>query len=401
MDIFGRYIFRMNASALLLILMSLTGILWIAMALKQLKLLTSAGQSSVIFLKMTFLALPSLLAVILPIALLIATIHTLNRLNGDSELIVYNAAGAHAWKIIRPVVLLALVICAAIALANAVVIPWSQQTLRSYVTKVRTDLISQVLQPGKFSSPEKGLTFHIRDRDRSGELQGLVMSDARDPRQHLTYLAKRGNIQRQDKATLLVMTEGHIIYRDPKVDGARIVTFEKYVIDLSRFGPKTTSRRLKPGALYLSELWSPDKNLWAYKKFQGKMRSELHERLANPLYPLVFVLIAIAFLGQAQTTRQNRVRSVITAFGLAAGIRVLGLAATNFASNHASAVLLIYAIPLSAIVLALAVTHYRMSPRRRSRFARNVDTAIENTFTRVRRAATGSIGTGNNVENRP
>ena len=46
-------------------------------------------------IKMTTLALPNLMAIIAPFSLLIASIHTLNRLNGDQELIVLTASGAH------------------------------------------------------------------------------------------------------------------------------------------------------------------------------------------------------------------------------------------------------------------------------------------------------------------
>ena len=88
--------------ALVLILLSLSGVVWIALALRQLNLVTTQGQDAWTFLAMTTLALPNLMALIAPIALLIAAIHTLNRLNGDSELIVLTAAGATIWTVARP-----------------------------------------------------------------------------------------------------------------------------------------------------------------------------------------------------------------------------------------------------------------------------------------------------------
>jgi lipopolysaccharide export system permease protein len=101
MGIFARYVFRQAFAALALILASLAGVVWIAVALKQLNLITSQGQDAWTFLIMTTLALPNLVALIAPIALLIATIHTLNRLNGDSELIVLTASGASPWTAAR------------------------------------------------------------------------------------------------------------------------------------------------------------------------------------------------------------------------------------------------------------------------------------------------------------
>src|SRR5690606_34460259 len=84
MSTFSRYLLRQVAAALLLILLSLSGVVWIALALRELDLVTSQGQDTWVLFIMTTLAVPNLIGLIAPIALLIATIHTLNRLNGDS-----------------------------------------------------------------------------------------------------------------------------------------------------------------------------------------------------------------------------------------------------------------------------------------------------------------------------
>src|SRR5688572_17310012 len=60
--IFSRYVFRQSAGALLLILLSLSGVVWIALALRQLNLVTTQGQETWMFVKMTLLALPNLMA---------------------------------------------------------------------------------------------------------------------------------------------------------------------------------------------------------------------------------------------------------------------------------------------------------------------------------------------------
>ena len=85
MTIFERYVVRQAGSALLIILLSLSGIVWVALALRQLNVDTSQGQDVWMLVRMTTLALPNLMAIIAPFSLLIAAIHTLNRLNSDSE----------------------------------------------------------------------------------------------------------------------------------------------------------------------------------------------------------------------------------------------------------------------------------------------------------------------------
>ncbi|MET0569246.1 MAG: LptF/LptG family permease, partial [Hyphomicrobiaceae bacterium] len=166
--ILSRYIFRQTAGSLLLILLSLSGMVWIALALKQLNLVTTQGQETWLLFKMTLLALPNLMALIAPLALLVAAIHVLNRLNSDSEMIVASAAGATVWNAARPLLTLALLVSIAVSLVNHFGMPWSLRLLRDYVIQVRTDLITQVIQPGRFSSPENNLTFHIRDRSTRG-----------------------------------------------------------------------------------------------------------------------------------------------------------------------------------------------------------------------------------------
>ena len=68
----------------------------ITQALRELDLLTGKGQTILVFLTVTGLSLPALVTVISPVALFIATIYTLNKLNSDSELIVMSAAGMAA-----------------------------------------------------------------------------------------------------------------------------------------------------------------------------------------------------------------------------------------------------------------------------------------------------------------
>src|SRR5882724_6674613 len=129
MRILSRYIFRQTAGALVLILVSLTGVVWIAVALRQLELMTSQGQDVLRFLAMTTLAIPSMMALISPIALLIASIHVLNRLNGDSELIIMSAGGMPSWALLKPLGSLALLVALGISFVNHWVGPWAQQKL--------------------------------------------------------------------------------------------------------------------------------------------------------------------------------------------------------------------------------------------------------------------------------
>ena len=372
MTLFSRYVFRQVANAFVIILVTLTTIVWLATALKQLDLIVSQGQGFVLFLKMTVLSLPSLMALIAPNAMLMASLYTLDRMNGDSELIVMTAAGAPFGEIGAPFVVLAAMVCVVILICNLWVMPASMRALRALITQVRTDVISQVLQPGRFSSTEPGLTFHIRDRSPTGDLLGLLVHDERDDKLVMSYLAERGRIISNDDGAYLVMFDGHVHryeVKDPS-KGVQIVAFDQYVLNISDLNPKDTgSKELRPRERYLSELLSPDPKLLKNKGAAGQLRTELHDRFSTPFYPLLFAFLAVAVLGHARTTRESRWAQILVAAGIAVGLRVSGLTASNLVTLSAGATPLVYVIPIGAIIVAALVAHVRMSPELRSKLS--------------------------------
>ena len=382
--IFSRYVFRQAAGAMLLILSSLSGVVWIALALRQFEVVTSQGQNAATLFAMTTLALPNLLALIAPFALLIAVMHTLNRLNGDSELIVMTASGATIWVIARPLVVLALIVTGAVAFVNHIGMPWSLRMLREYVVQVRTDLLSQVLQPGNFTSPEKGITFHIRERAPNGDILGLLMHDTRAENGAMSYLADRGQIVKQESGAYLVMSGGHVLSQDTPGEPARVIVFDRYALDLDEFGEKVSDDRdLRPRERYFSELINPDPASQYFKRNPGQFRTELHERFASTLYPLAFVFIALATAGNAQSTRQNRTRAVTTGFAAAAGLRLTGLGLNNLVAAKTALLPLLYVLPLAGIILSLLVIlSTRRQPAGQSRLSQWID-SLSDHFTAI------------------
>jgi lipopolysaccharide export system permease protein len=364
--------FRQVANAFIVILLTLTIVVWLATALKQLDLITSRGQGIVLFLQMTLLSLPSLMALIAPNAMLMASLYTLDRMNGDSELIVMTASGATIWRIGAPLLAMAALVSIGILLANLFLTPASMRALRDFITQVRADLISQVLEPGRFSSPESGLTFHIRDRSLNGDLLGLLVHDERDDKQVMSYLAERGRIITNDEGSYLVMFDGYVhrYNSEDKDQNVQIVAFDQNMLDLSEFAPQdTTSKDVRPREMYFSDLVSPDMTDKAIQRGYGQIRGELHDRLSTPLYPLAFAFIAIALLAHPRTTRESRWGQILAAFGIALGLRIAGLTAGNLQTNNPWAVVLVYGIPLGTTIVAAWTAHVRMSPELRSRLS--------------------------------
>jgi lipopolysaccharide export system permease protein len=107
--------------------------------------------------------------------------------------------------------------------------------------------------------------------------------------------------------------------RDP-----RIITFDRYPFDLSQFtgGPQNVVYTVREKYLW-ELLWPrPDDALHAAQPDQ--YRAELNDRLAEPLYPLAFIILAYTFLGPPQTTRQSRTLALMGMIGAVSLLRLTG-----------------------------------------------------------------------------
>lgn len=201
----SHYIFRTTFGAFLLVLISLTAVIWVTQALRDIDLMTSQGQTVLVFVGITGLIVPLLVLVIAPIALLIAAAHTLNKLSTDSEIIVMNAAGMSPWKLFRAFMSVAIVVSIIVMAISAYFAPKGLRMLRDWLTEVRANVVSTIVQPGRFTAIDAGVTIHIRERLRNGQLVGIFLDDRRNPNERMTILSDTGELLDNDNGTFLVL----------------------------------------------------------------------------------------------------------------------------------------------------------------------------------------------------
>ena len=366
-----RYLLWTAATAFLSGLAVLTGIIWITQALRQIDLLTTKGQTILVFLMMTALALPSLVAIIAPVALFGGVIYTLNKLNGDSELVVMAASGVSPARLLRPLALLSGLVFAVVAALYIQVLPWSFGAVENLTIFVHADFIANFARPGAFTQLESGFVFHFRERTPDGALRGVFMQDWRDPSRVTTYIAEAGKTVDRNGASYLQLSKGVLLRPQTSSDSA-MVTFDDYTIDLSQFMSAVSSLK-RPRERTTAQLMAPDAQDRGDPALTGHIRSELLDRLASPLYALVAGLFAFAALGEARTTRQGRGVAIGGAIFAFLVVRMLGIAATTLTVGEPSAAIFVWAIPLASCLGALAIIFRRalFAPR-----ARAVETSL-------------------------
>jgi lipopolysaccharide export system permease protein len=352
MNLIERYVLRTATSASIAGLVALTGVIWITQALREIDLLTSKGQTILIFLVMTGLALPSLIAIIAPVALFAGILYTLNKFNGDSELMVMASAGVSPARLLRPFAILSMAVFAIVATIYIQVLPWSFGVLQNLTSYVQADFISNFAHPGSFSNLQFGFVFHYRERTPDGALRGVFMQDRRDPAHVSTYIAEAGKTFEQDGESFLQLTKG-VLLRPQSAGDSAIVSFDDYTIDLSQFMVALNSVK-RPRERSTLDLMRPDAKDQSDPALSGHIRSELLDRLASPLYALVAGLVGFAALGEPRTTRQGRGLAIGGAILVFVVVRTLGIAATTLTIGVPEAATFVWAIPIAACLGALA-----------------------------------------------
>jgi lipopolysaccharide export system permease protein len=345
-----RYIFKRALFATTIATLSLTGVVWVVKAFQDVDLVTSKGQSVLLYLYMTTLGVPTLIAVILPIAMLLGVMNCINGMNNDSELVVINASGASQSVILRPFLALGTLIALIVMMISLYYGPASLSTLRNFVTQVRSDLVSVLIKEGEFNKIGKNLIFHIAERANGGVLKGVFVQDERSKKEIFTYLAREGSIIKQDGNAYMLLKDGEIQRTSRKTSNISIIKYDSYAFDLSSLsGAKQSGSSLEE--LSTSELIYPNKNSQNFKKRPGAMRAEFHNRVTSGLYPFAFILIVLAISGRARSTRQGYATAIAMAFFLCIALRGGSIVAVNGSRSNQDLIALIYILPAIGIII--------------------------------------------------
>jgi lipopolysaccharide export system permease protein len=350
MRLVERYVFRQAGFASLAGFFALTGVVWVTESLRQVDLLTTKGQTLLIFLALTGLTLPSLAAIVAPIALFIGVVFTLNRMNSDSELVVLNASGVSPGRLIRPFLVLSFATALATGALTLWATPASLSEVGNLLMKIRADFLTRVIREGTFAELDQGFVFHYHERAPDGSLRGIFIEDRRDPQHVNIYLARKGETSARDAENFLILENGMIQRSSDGGAAPATVSFVRYAIDLAQFSPAGDGNIRKPKEQSTLQLLRPDPK----DPNAAAFRSELNSRLAAPLYALALGLIGFASQQKSQTTRNARGASIAAASVFALVLRGAGFWAAALSQKHAEALFIVYGLPLVGVAGACA-----------------------------------------------
>ena len=352
MRLIDRYLLRQLLGPTVLATAALTAVALLSTSLSQLDIIVSQRQSALVFLEVTLLAMPQLVNMVMPIALLVAALVALNRLHVEQEIVVCFAGGMSRWRVIAPALRLACVVSLIALAINLWVQPAASRQMRETLFQVRTDLASTLVREGEFTEPAPGLTVYAQSVDNGGLIHNLFIHQTKGDGGATTYTAAEGRVvKRGDKPVLLMRKGSNQEFNRSGV--LNFLSFDEYVFDLSTFLERDELVHYKPSDRYLHELFFPDlQQIWE-KQNRDKMLAEANARLSTPLYNLTFMSFALLAIIGGGFSRLGYGRRIATIGGMAVAVRILGFVIQAGSESEPWLNVLQYAVPLGAMGLAL------------------------------------------------
>jgi lipopolysaccharide export system permease protein len=369
MTLIQGYLFRQIARPVLGACAALAGIGILSQSLDQLEIIVERGQSVWVMIKLTLLAVPQLLAVILPIGLFVGALIALTRLQREQELTAVFASGVTRWAAIKPAIKLALIVAAATLAVTTVIQPWSQRQARAEAFAVRTDLAALLVEEGRFVQGPQGLTVYVQQIEQNGLLKNIFIYQP-DGDEVTTWDAAEARFSRIDGEPIVTLINGSW-QRYSSRGVLEYLSFARQDVPLGQYAEVTDSIRYKPSDLFLPQLFNPSPRDLERVGSAGELAAEGHSRLSAPLYALVAMAMALTAIMGGAFSRTGYSLRIAKAAGAFLVVRIVGYGVVSASAWNGWLNILQYLLPIAATAIALRLLFRALKPRR-SRFTATV-----------------------------
>ncbi len=343
----------------------LVSVYWVNKAVQIFDRLIADGHSAGVVMEFTFLSLPAVVALVLPMAAFAAAVYVTNRLTSDSEMTVVQATGYSPWRLARPVLFFGVVVALMLSVLSHFLVPKSLEQLRMRERELAGSLSARLLRDGVFLHPVRGVTFYIRDITPEGELRDVVLSDRRTEDRDVTYTSETAYLLRDAEGPKLVMVSG--MAQDLNYETRRLSTtnFNDLVYDISGLVAAAQPGRRKLNFMSTWELLTrTDASAAEANDTLGEALEEAHLRFQLPLLALVASLVGYSALMVGGFSRLGVTRQIVFAIGLLVVVKLVESAVTDPVRGNPRLWPLVYLPSITGIIIACLLLWQAARPYR-------------------------------------
>ncbi len=242
--ILTRYLLRQHAAPLGFALTALTALLLLNQIAKQLGNLVGKGLPWSVIVEVFVLSVPFIVAMTLPMAVLVAVLHTMSRLAADHEITAMTASGISVGRIARPVLAGAAVVALCSFLLNDQLLPRSNHRLRTLLVDIQRKKPSFTLKEQVINEVVPGQFFlrAARIDQATNRLRDVTIYDLGDVDRRRIITADSGHMAYTPGQTDLYLTllEGDI----QEVRRGEVAEFNRTFFHTNRVRVKGVSNQM-------------------------------------------------------------------------------------------------------------------------------------------------------------
>lgn len=373
MSRFDRYMLSQLVALFGFFSLVLVLVYWINRAVGLFDDLISDGQSALVFLEFSLLALPNVIRLVLPISAFAATVYTVNRLTQESELVVMQATGFSAFRLARPVIYFGLIVALMMLVLMNVLVPQSRATLAARSAEISENVTAQFLKDGEFMHPAEGVTLYIREITDLGELRDIFLADDRSETERTTFTARSALLARGDSGPKLVMFAGMAQTLTRAGQHLAVTRFDDFTYDLGAvLSPSGPKRRVMEELTTMDLLAPTEALLTETRSTRAAFLFEAHSRIGQPFLGTAAALIGFAALLLGAFSRFGLWRQILFAVLLLILMQTVNIAASGAGVKDERLWPLAYVAPLAGLVTGVFLLWLSQRPRRLKRAMRGL-----------------------------
>ena len=362
----ARYLFRNLAVSTLIATVLVSLVTWLIESLKFFELAINGGAPFSLFLEMVMLAMPPIVAVVLPIIFFVVIVFVYNKLTAESELIVLRALGLSQWRLAAPALLMGAIVALMVFVLNAFIGPWANERLKNLQDFSRSQFAGAPLNAGVFNEIGEKMTIYVHDRAPNGDLNGLMIYQEQSNGRPTTTVAKRGVVVEGERGPEIIVY--HVIRQevDPTTGRPRTTEFDRGTVDLQQVQEALAPRWKEPGMRTLPELLAGERGP-EDKGYENAFRAEAHNRIASPIFALALAVLGLYTMLGGPFDRRGQSRRNLVGATLVLVVEGMSIGLADFARNHSIAVPLLYfasIVPIMAMLVLFARANDGMPPWR-------------------------------------
>jgi lipopolysaccharide export system permease protein len=235
--IFERYILRNYLGPFLFSMAVITFVFIMDFILRYIDLFLGKGVKFHIVLQAFTLSLGHMFALIIPMAVLPATLMTYGTLAGENELTAMRACGFSIYRMIVPGLLASTLLAMGLVYYNNHVLPESNHRLLNLLIDINRKQPTVELRENHFIDDVQGYTIYFADKDdRTGDISDVQIFRHNDKGLPTTIVAKTGKLKFIEGQNILRvdLNEGqiHEIPEEKQRETYRRTTFRTYSINI-------------------------------------------------------------------------------------------------------------------------------------------------------------------------